>query len=76
MQRLSTKKKIALFFNSYRGLDLLKTLKKKYLVDIYLCKKNLKQDIKSKLRGIKYTLVSKIDNGLIFKVKKISTFLL
>ena len=70
MQRLSTKeKKLALFFNSYRGLELLKTLKK-YLVDIYLCKKNLKQDIKSKLRGIKYTLISKIDNGLIFKVKK------
>ena len=40
MQRLSTKeKKLALFFNSYRGLELLKTLKK-YLVDIYLCKKS------------------------------------
>lgn len=77
MQRLSTKeKKLALFFNSYRGLELLKTLKKKYLVDIYLCKKNLKQDIKSKLRGIKYTLISKIDNGLIFKVKKNKYFLI
>ena len=61
MQRLSTKKKkLAIFFNSYRGLGLLMALKKKYLVDIFLCEKNLNQDIKSKLRGIKYTLISKI----------------
>lgn len=77
MQRLSTKKKkLAIFFNSYRGLGLLMALKKKYLVDIFLCEKNLNQDIKSKLRGIKYTLISKINKELIFKVKKNKYYLI
>ena len=70
MPRVITKKnKLALFFNSNRGFNLLKILKKNFLVDIYLCKKNLNKNTKSKLKGIKYSLISKIDKKLISKIK-------
>ena len=48
---METKKdKIALFFNSERGISVYKSLRKNYSLDIFLSKKNLKKKVKTFLR--------------------------
>ena len=48
--KLKQKNKIALFFNSERGISLLKNLKKNYSLDIYLSQKNLRPELKIYLK--------------------------
>ena len=63
--------KIAIFFNSYRGLSVLNHLikKKKYIIDVYLSKKNLNSKILKKLKK-KYLIIKKLNFKIISKIKK------
>ncbi|MDB2527633.1 formyltransferase family protein [Candidatus Pelagibacter bacterium] len=63
--------KIAIFFNSYRGLSVLNHLikKKKYLIDVYLSKKNLNLSILKKIRK-KYLIIKKLNLKIISTIKK------
>ena len=59
---INTKKeKIALFFNSDRGISVYKSLSKKYELDIFLSKKNLKTNVKQflKKRKSKFKIIKK-----------------
>ena len=63
--------KIAIFFNSYRGLNVLNhlTKKKKYIIDVYLSKKNLDLSILKKIRR-KYLIIRKLNLKIISGIKK------
>ena len=63
--------KIAIFFNSCRGLNVLNYLikKKKYIIDIYLSRKNLKSNILKKIKK-KYIIVRKLNLKIISTIKK------
>ena len=63
--------KIAIFFNSYRGLGVLNHLikKKKYTIDVYLSKKNLDSSILKKIKK-KYLIIKKLDFKIISKINK------
>ena len=51
LKKMETKKdKIALFFNSERGISVYKSLRKNYSLDIFLSKKNLKRKVKTILK--------------------------
>ena len=65
------KKKIAIFFNSIRGLIVFKEISKLFLVDIYLATKNLDTEILRffKKKKIAFNLIEKIDTTLIYKIK-------
>ena len=73
---IKNNKKIAIFFNSLRGLNVLKFLNKKFNVDVYLCKKNLNISLKNKLKNNNYNLLSKINYKFINKIKRKKYFLL
>ena len=72
------KEKIALFFNSDRGISVYKSLSKKYELDIFLSKKNLKTNVKQflKKRKSKFKIIKKINLDLIEKIKNKNYFLL
>jgi methionyl-tRNA formyltransferase len=61
------KKRIAIFFNSLRGFKVFNRLKNKFLIDVYLCKKNLNIEIKNKLKNqsYKYKLLNNISPKII-----------
>jgi methionyl-tRNA formyltransferase len=63
--------KIAIFFNSYRGLNVLNHLikKKNYTIDVYLSKKNLNSNILKKIKK-KYLIIKKLNFKIISKIKK------
>ena len=63
--------KIAIFFNNNRGLKTLNYLikKKKYIIDIYLTRKNLNSKILNKIKK-KFFIIKKIDLKIISKIKK------
>lgn len=62
--------KIGIFFNNNRGIHVLETLlKKNYLVDVYLSKKNLNYKILKKIKG-KFFIIEKLNSKLIDKIKK------
>ena len=63
--------KIAIFFNNNRGLSTLNYLikKKKYIIDIYLSKKNLNSKILKKIKK-KFLIIKKINLSIISKIKK------
>ena len=44
--------KIAIFFNNNRGLSTLNYLIKKYIIDIYLTRKNLNSKILKKIKKV------------------------
>ena len=71
------KDKIALFFNSERGISVFKSLSKNYSIDIFLSKKNLKNKVKNflKKRKIKFKVINKINLELIKKMKNKNYFL-
>ena len=64
-------KKIAIFFNSKRGLFVYKKISNLFKVDIFIAKKNLNTEILIflKRKKIKYTLIKKIDANLVKKIK-------
>ena len=64
-------KKIAIFFNSKRGLIVYKKISNLFRVDIFIAKKNLNTEILIflKRKKIKYTLIKKIDANLVKKIK-------
>ena len=65
------KTKLAIFFNSMRGLIVFKEISKLFSVDIYLATKNLNIDILRLLKKnkIKFILIKKIDTTLIDRIK-------
>jgi len=65
-------KKLAIFFNSTRGLLVYKKISKLFLVDIFIAKKNLNTKILMflKKKKINFTLVRKINTSLEKKIKK------
>lgn len=65
------KKKIAIFFNSKRGLIVYKKISNLFRIDIFIAKKNLNSEILIflKRKKIKYTLIKKIDANLVKKIK-------
>lgn len=65
------KRKLAIFFNSMRGLIVFKEISKLFSVDIYLATKNLNTEILRflKKKKITFTLIEKIDTTLIDKIK-------
>lgn len=71
------KDKIALFFNSERGISVYKSLSRNYSIDIFLSKKNLKNKVKNflKKRKIKFKVITKINLELIKKMKNKNYFL-
>ena len=72
------KDKIALFFNSERGVSVYKNLRKNYSLDIFLSKKNLKKKVQNflKKRKIKFKVIKKVDLQLIKKMKNKKYFLI
>ena len=76
---METKKdKIALFFNSERGISVYKSLNRNYSLDIFLSKKNLKRKVKTflKKKKIKFKLIDKVNIKLIKKMKNKDYFLI
>ena len=65
-------KKIALFFNSDRGLEVFKSLKNDYLISVFLSKKNLRHKIPLflKKKQIYFKLLKKISKKLPIEIKK------
>jgi methionyl-tRNA formyltransferase len=62
----SKKIKIVLFFNSVRGLEIYKHLKKKYSIEkIFISKKNLNKKILKKIKS--YVLIDNLSNSKILK---------
>ena len=63
--------KLAIFFNSMRGLIVFKEISKLFSVDIYLATKNLNTEILRFLKKnkISFILIKKIDTFLIDKIK-------
>lgn len=62
--------KIAIFFNNYRGLNVLThLLEKKYDIDVYLSKKNLNLDIIKKIKK-KFLIIKKINSRIISLINK------
>ena len=61
--------KIAIFFNNYRGLKTLNYLikKKKYIIDVYLTRKNLNSKILNRIKK-KIFFIKKIDSKIISKI--------
>ena len=51
---------IALFFNNLRGLEVYKTLKKNFTVDIYLSKKNLNEKLLQHFKNEKIFIIKKL----------------
>ena len=68
--------KIALFFNNLRGLEVYKTLKKKFIVDIYLSKKNLNKKLLQHFKNEKIVIIKKISSTIISNIKKKNYYLL
>ena len=62
--------KIALFFNNLRGLEVYKTLKKNFTVDIYLSQKNLNKKLLTYFRNEKIIIIKKINSTIIKNIKK------
>jgi len=73
-----SRKKIALFFNNNRGLEVFKKIKKDNDVDIFLSKKNLNKSIVKKLRKskISFQIIEKINNNVINLIKNKKYYLL
>ena len=68
--------KIALFFNNLRGLEVYKTLKKKFTVDIYLSQKNLNKKLLKYFKNEKIIIIKKINSTNITNIKKKNYYLL
>lgn len=68
--------KIALFFNNLRGLEVYKTLKKKFTVDIYLSQKNLNKKLLKYFKNEKIIIIKKINSTIITNIKKKNYYLL
>ena len=64
-------KKLAIFFNSIRGLLVYKKISELFSVDIFIAEKNLNTKVLTSLKKkkINFTLVKKIDIGLEKKIK-------
>lgn len=64
-------RKLAIFFNSERGLHVYKLISKLFLVDIFIAKKNLKTEIPKFLKKnkLKFKLIKVIDSNLVKKIK-------
>ncbi len=76
---MKTKKdKIALLFNSERGISVYKSLSKNYYIDIYLSKKNLQNKVKKFLikRKLKFKVLKKVNLELAKKMKMKNYFLI
>lgn len=71
MRFKNKEKKLAIFFNSTRGLLIYNKISKLFSVDIFIAKKNLntKVLIFLKKKKINFTLVKRIDTGLEKKIK-------
>ena len=67
---------IALFFNNLRGLEVYKTLKKNFTVDIYLSKKNLNEKLLQHFKNEKIFIIKKINSTIISNIKKKNYYLL
>ena len=72
MKLIKNNKKIAIFFNSMRGISVFKKISQKYYTDVYVALKNLNNATRLylKKKKISYTLIKKIDSSLIKKIKK------
>lgn len=68
--------RLALFFNNLRGLEVYKTLKKKFIVDIYLSQKNLNRELLEHLKGERIIIIKKINSTIINNIKKKNYYLL
>ena len=68
--------KIALFFNNLRGLEVYKSLIKKFTVDIYLSQKYLNKKVLEHFKNEKIVIIKKIDSTIITNIKKKNYYLL
>jgi methionyl-tRNA formyltransferase len=71
MRFKNKEKKLAIFFNSTRGLLVYKKISKLFSVDIFIAKKNLNKKILIflKKKKINFTLLKRIDTSLVKKIK-------
>jgi methionyl-tRNA formyltransferase len=71
MRFKNKEKKLAIFFNSTRGLLVYKKISKLFSVDIFIAKKNLNKEILIflKKKKINFTLLKRIDTSLVKKIK-------
>jgi len=71
-------KKIALFFNNSRGLEVFKKIKKNNVIDLFLTNKNLNYSTLDylKKRKIKFKIINKINSKTVNFIKKKNYYLL